>query len=131
MHAPTTVHLDAVYRIFRYLKHNPGAGLLYSRRSHLHIEGYTNADWAGFLTDRHSTFGYCTFVGGNLVTWRSKKQFVVARFNAEAKFQSMAHDAFTMIIRLPLALLIIRYNMIALNILRLIAILFERNSLVD
>jgi len=28
-----------------------------------------------------STSGYCSFVGGNLVTWRSKKQNVVARSN--------------------------------------------------
>ena len=32
-----------------------------------------------------------TFVGGNLVTWRSKKQNVVARSTAEAEFRSMAH----------------------------------------
>ena len=44
MHAPTTMHLDVVYRILRYLKHNPDAGLLYSRRSNLHIEEYTDVD---------------------------------------------------------------------------------------
>lgn len=69
MHAPTTVHLDAVYHILRYLKHNPGAGLLYSRRSDLLIEGYTDADWVDSLTNSRSTSGYCTFVGGNLLTW--------------------------------------------------------------
>lgn len=31
MHAPTTMHFDFVYRILRYLKHNLGAGFLYSR----------------------------------------------------------------------------------------------------
>nr|XP_033509805.1 uncharacterized mitochondrial protein AtMg00810-like [Nicotiana tomentosiformis] len=46
---------------------------------HLQIEAFTNADWAGSLDDRRSTSGYCTLVGGNLVTWRSKKQNVVAR----------------------------------------------------
>ena len=30
------------------------------------------------------------FVGGNLVTWRCKKQVVVARSSAEAKFRDMA-----------------------------------------
>lgn len=40
--------------------------------------------------DRRSMSGYCTFLWGNLVTWRSKKQSVVARSSAEAKYQSMA-----------------------------------------
>ncbi|TYK25850.1 reverse transcriptase [Cucumis melo var. makuwa] len=33
---------------------------------------------------------YCTFVWGNLITWRSKKQSVVARNSAEAKYQAMS-----------------------------------------
>ncbi|KAH9650093.1 protein kinase domain-containing protein [Citrus sinensis] len=51
---------------------------------------YTDADWAGSVTDRRSTSGYCTFVGGNLVTWRSKKQTVVARSSAEAEYRAVA-----------------------------------------
>jgi hypothetical protein len=41
-------------------------------------------------SDRKSTSGYFTFVGGNLVTWKSKKQKVVALSSAEAEFQGMA-----------------------------------------
>ena len=37
--------------------------------------------------DRRSTSGYFTFVGGNLVTWKSKKQKVVALSSAEAEFR--------------------------------------------
>jgi len=40
---------------------------------------YTDADYARSIVDRRSTTGYCMFLGGNLVTWRSKKQNVVAR----------------------------------------------------
>ena len=43
------------------------------------------------MIDRRSTSGYCTFVGGNLVSWRSKKQSVVARSSAEAEFRALAH----------------------------------------
>jgi len=45
---------------------------------------------AGSIDDRRSTTGYCTFVWGNLVTWRSKKQSVVARSSAEAEFRAVA-----------------------------------------
>ncbi|XP_078161792.1 wall-associated receptor kinase 2-like [Carex rostrata] len=51
-----------------------------------------NPDWAGSC-DRKSTTGFCTFVGGNLVTWKSKKQNVVARSSAEAEYRAMASTA--------------------------------------
>ncbi|KAK0585152.1 hypothetical protein LWI29_024002 [Acer saccharum] len=90
MHAPTESHMNAVLRILRYLKGAPGKGLIFSRHEHLGIEGYTDADWAGNASDRRSTSGYFTFVGDNLVTWRSKKQTVVSRSSAEAEFRGIA-----------------------------------------
>ncbi|CAN1170240.1 Retrovirus-related Pol polyprotein from transposon TNT 1-94 [Linum perenne] len=90
MHAPGAAHFDAVYRIIRYLKGAPGKGLMFTRHGNLNVEAYTDADWAGDVNDRRSTSGYCTFVGGNLVTWRSKKQSVVARSSAEAEFRALA-----------------------------------------
>ena len=65
--------------------------MLFSKNDVSNIEGYTDSDWAGDQTDRISTSGYFTFVEGNLVTWRSKKQKVVARPSAEAEFRVMAH----------------------------------------
>ena len=53
------------------------------------MDAYSDADWAGAIDDRRSTSGYFTFVGGNLITWRSKKQNVVARSSAEAEFRGM------------------------------------------
>lgn len=90
MHDPRSTQLDAANRILRYLKGCPGKGILFSNFGHLRIEGYTDADWAGCSDDRRSTSGYCIFVGGNLVSWRSKKQSVVARSTAEAELRSMA-----------------------------------------
>ncbi|CAL8991397.1 unnamed protein product, partial [Prunus brigantina] len=91
MHEPREVHMQAVERILRYLKSALGKGLLFSKHDNLAIEAYTNADWDGSVSDRRLTTGYCTFVGGNLVTWHSKKQSVVARSSAEADFRAMAH----------------------------------------
>jgi hypothetical protein len=90
MHDPRSSHLDAVHRILRYLKSCPGKGILFSNHGHLKVERYTDADRAGCLDDRKSTSGYCTLVGGNLVSWRSKKRSVVARSTAEAEFRAMA-----------------------------------------
>ncbi|RVW19743.1 Long-chain-fatty-acid--[acyl-carrier-protein] ligase AEE15, chloroplastic [Vitis vinifera] len=92
MHSPNQGHFDAVYKILRYLKGTPGKGLLYQNRGHLQVDVFTNADWAGSVIDRKSTSLYCTFVGGNLVTWWSKKQSVVARSSAKAEFRVVAHD---------------------------------------
>lgn len=90
MHRPSAEHMEAVYRILRYLKYSPGKGLFFAKDGDLEINGYTNADWAGSQTDRKSTSGYFTFVESNPVTWRSKKQKVVARSSAEAEFRGMA-----------------------------------------
>ncbi|KAH9802834.1 retrovirus-related pol polyprotein from transposon RE1 [Citrus sinensis] len=91
MHNPGEQHMKAVMRILRYLKTNPGKGILFSKNEdYSNIEVYTDADWAGSVSDRRSTSGYFTFVGGKLVTWRSKKQHVVARSSAEAEYRGMA-----------------------------------------
>jgi hypothetical protein len=91
MHDPRVSHQEVVYQILRYLKGCPGKCVLFSKKGDRRIEVYTDADWAGCLDDRKSTSGYCAFVGDNLVSWRSKKQNVVARSTAEAKYRAMAH----------------------------------------
>jgi len=55
------------------------------------MEVYTDAGYVGFVIERKSTSRYCMFLGGNLVTWRSKKQNGVTRSSAEAEFQVLAH----------------------------------------
>ena len=79
MSAPRLPHWEDVLRIVKYLKAHPGRGLFYQANGHLRVETFTDSDWAGGASDRRSTTGYCTFLGGNLVTWKSKKQTVVAR----------------------------------------------------
>lgn len=67
--APTTVHMEVVYRILYYLEGSPGTRLVFTRRYGFRVEAYMDADWAGSTSDQRSTSRYCTFVEGNLVTW--------------------------------------------------------------
>ena len=90
MHNPSEDHMNVVMRILRYLKSAPEKGLVFRKHGHLKTIGYTDADWEENITDKRSTFGYFTFVGGNLITWRSKKQNVVAHSSAEAEYRGMA-----------------------------------------
>ena len=82
--------MEVVIRILRYLKSSPGKDLMFLKNIHLIVDGYTGADWARNIKNRKTTSGYFTFVGGNLVTWRSKKQKVVALSGVKAEFRVMA-----------------------------------------
>ena len=82
-------HWDGVIRILCCIKGTLGQGVLYENRGHTHIIGYCDEEWAGLPTNRHSTSRYCVFIGGNLISWKSKKQDVVVKFSAEVKYQAM------------------------------------------
>ena len=68
----------------------PGKDLLYKKHRYVHIFDYSDSGYAG---NKRAITGHYTFVGRNLVTWRSKKQNVVSRSSAEAKYRAMAHTA--------------------------------------
>ncbi|XP_038885828.1 uncharacterized mitochondrial protein AtMg00810-like [Benincasa hispida] len=74
MQASYEEHMTIVEHILRYLKGTPGKGLMFMKSDKRCVEAYTDSNWAGSVVDRKSTSGYCTFVWGNLVIWRSKKQ---------------------------------------------------------
>lgn len=52
--------------------------------------GFCDADPASSAIDRRSTVVYCVLVGGNIVTWNSKKQNCVVSSSAEAEYRAMA-----------------------------------------
>ena len=92
MHSPKISHLQAAHRVLRYLKGTTGLGLHFKRRGMIYLDAYTDSDFEGSLADRRSAIGYCIFLAGKLVTWRSKKQDVVARSNTKVEFRALAHE---------------------------------------
>ena len=79
MHSPRNSHFQAAKRILKYLKGTSGLDITYRKTSKLDLILYIDSDFAGSRVDYKSTTGYCTIFGGNLVTWRSKKQSVVSK----------------------------------------------------
>ena len=89
MIAPTVAQWEALEHVLHYLKGAPGRGILYTNHGHTEIECFCDADYGGSKATRRSTTGYCVFVGGNLVSWKTKKQDVMSRWSAGAEYRAM------------------------------------------
>ncbi|GKD53736.1 copia protein [Tanacetum coccineum] len=90
---PKTSHLEAVKRIFQYIKGTTHLGLWFPKGSRIEIIVYADSDYAdldhaGDYVDRKSTSGVCTFMGCCLTSWFSKKQTTLAISTTEAEYVS-------------------------------------------
>ncbi|GKE21521.1 hypothetical protein Tco_1433033, partial [Tanacetum coccineum] len=83
---PLTSHLNAVKKIFKYLKGQPKLGLWYPKDSPFQLEAYSDSDYAGSHSDRKSTTGGCQFLGRRLISWQCKKQTIMATSSTEAEY---------------------------------------------
>ena len=90
MHQLRETHWLTAIRVLPYIKSCLGKRLVYKKQEHVRISGYLNSDYRD-RGDRKSTTRYCTFVGENLVTWKSKRQDVVSRSSAKAEYRAMTH----------------------------------------
>ncbi|GJS90258.1 retrovirus-related pol polyprotein from transposon TNT 1-94 [Tanacetum coccineum] len=86
--APKTSHLEAVKRIFRYIKGTTHLGLWYPKGTDIETVVYADSDHARDYVDRKSTSGICTFVGCLLTSWFLKKQTALAISITEAEYVS-------------------------------------------
>jgi hypothetical protein len=87
LHAPTTAHWTAVKMILRYIQGILKVGLIFQNSSSSLLITFLDADWAGCLDDKRSTYGYVVFFGPNLISWSARKQATVSRFSTEAEYK--------------------------------------------
>ena len=88
--SPTIVHWAAVLRILRYLRGTLFQSLLFPSTSTLKLRAYSDADYGSDPTDRKSVTGFCIFLGDSLISWKSKKQYIVSHSSTETEYHAMA-----------------------------------------
>jgi hypothetical protein len=91
MHDPRESHLAALKRLLHYVRGTVDLDLLLHPSSPAELVVYTDTNWAGCPDTHCSTSAYAVFLGGNLVSWSSKRQTVVFRSSAEAEYRVVAN----------------------------------------
>lgn len=91
MQQPREQHWHAALRVVRYLKGNPGQGILLRSDNDLKLYGWCDSDWAGCPLTRRSLTGWYISLGHSPISWKTKKQHTVSRSSAEAEYRSMAN----------------------------------------
>nr|GEY52316.1 hypothetical protein [Tanacetum cinerariifolium] len=117
---PLTSHLNAVKKIFKYLKGQPNLGLWYPRDSTFQLEAYSDSDYARSHGDRKSTTSGCQILGRRLISWQCKKQTVVATSSTESEYVAAASccgQVFVYIIPYFLSILFCRMNAVSCGLL--------------
>nr|GEW76324.1 ribonuclease H-like domain-containing protein [Tanacetum cinerariifolium] len=79
MHHPREPHYSTLKWIFCYVRGTINYGVQLYSSSTSSLVGYLVADCAGWPTTRRSTFGYCEYLGNNLLSWSSKRQLTLSR----------------------------------------------------
>lgn len=91
MNDPREPLFNDLKRILRYIRGTIDHGLQSHASSTTGLVAYSAADWCGCPSSRHSTSGYCVFLGYNLLSWSSKRQAVVSRSSTEVKYRFVAN----------------------------------------
>lgn len=63
MHQPLQAHMDATFKLVRYLKLAPVQGLLFSAASSLQLTAFCDANWGSNPQDNKSHTSYCLMLG--------------------------------------------------------------------
>ncbi|GKF58659.1 hypothetical protein Tco_0172196, partial [Tanacetum coccineum] len=87
---PTKNHLNAIKRIFRYLKGTVHRGLWYPKDSLIALTAFADVDHAGCQDTRRSTSSSMQPLDDRLVSWSSKRQKSTAISSTEAEYIALS-----------------------------------------
>jgi hypothetical protein len=73
----------------KYIKGTMNAGITYSRTGQNQPIGYSDANYATDTGDRKSISGYAFTYAGGMISWKSKKQPIVALSTSESELVAL------------------------------------------
>lgn len=82
--------MDATLRVVKYLKKQPGQGLLFSNFSDKVVTAFCDANWASCPLTKILVTSHEVNIGNSLVSWKEKRQTIVSKSSAEAEYRSLA-----------------------------------------
>ena len=88
MQEPRESHWNSAKRVLRYIQGTKDFGFLYKKCKDFTLVGYSDADFAGDIDNRTSTFGYLMNLGSATISWSCKKQPTVANSSTEVEYMS-------------------------------------------
>lgn len=88
---PMNLHFNMAKQVLRYLKGTPDKRLKFVKANRTKLSGYCDSDWA-MSNDRRSISGYGFRLSdeSSLISWKSKKQPMVALSTCEAEYVALA-----------------------------------------
>jgi len=64
---------------------------IYLKRKAIALKGFCNADWVEDVNNQRSAIGYVFLIGIGVISWKCKKQPIVASSTMEAEYMSTSH----------------------------------------
>lgn len=86
------IHYNYLLRVLKYVYHSRNLELVFNAEAcedDRIVTAYSDADWSNCILSRKSYSGNCVFVYGNLVSWSSRKQGLIALSSTESELVSL------------------------------------------
>ena len=65
---PILAHQQVAFRIHRYLKGTPGAGIFLFAASNIHLKGFSDPNWVGCIDNRRFLTDYVVYIVDSLIS---------------------------------------------------------------
>ena len=94
MDGATIGNMKSMLRTIKYVLDTRNRVLSYDTReqegSKWILKSFSDSDWAGSKDDRRSITGYCIYLNGCLVSWKSRGQKHVTLSSTEAEYVAVS-----------------------------------------